>query len=221
MGASPFGTLIDEASSGTLPNAKVEEPKIGTDQTAPSTIVRPFAVPDDAEGRFTGRIVLLPPDIKELPEELGGDPPETLESPPNPGRTVTGAPSTTKVISGQVVTQTIDVSSRPFTDGFPGLTDRFEWFALDYRGRCTLSKSGTYQFRLLADDGARLFVDDRQIIDNDGVHPAIALQVGIELEAGQHDLRVTYFQGPRTEIALQLFVTAPGGTEEIFRCTGN
>jgi len=38
----------------------------------------------------------------------------------------------------------------------------------------------------------------------------------IELAAGDHSLVLEYFQGPRYEIALQVFVTPPGGTEGIF-----
>src|SRR5262249_44142577 len=34
--------------------------------------------------------------------------------------------------------------------------------------------------------------------------------------AGMHDMKVWYYQGPATGIALQLFVTPPGGAEKIF-----
>lgn len=36
------------------------------------------------------------------------------------------------------------------------------------------------------------------------------------LTAGGHDLKVWYFQGPASQLALQLFVTPPSGSETIF-----
>ncbi len=43
--------------------------------------------------------------------------------------------------------------------GFPGLTDRFEWFAMDYSGKFWIDRTGLYRFRLVSDDGAMLYVD--------------------------------------------------------------
>ncbi|MBE3123978.1 MAG: OmpA family protein, partial [Planctomycetes bacterium] len=36
------------------------------------------------------------------------------------------------------------------------------------------------------------------------------------LDRGPHDIKVWYFQGPATEVSLQLFVGPPGGAESIF-----
>lgn len=54
-------------------------------------------------------------------------------------------------------------------------------------------------------------------MDNDGVHPSQEASGEGELAAGFHDLKVWYFQGPAQSIAIQLFVTPPGGEERIFR----
>ena len=48
------------------------------------------------------------------------------------------------------------------------------------------------------------------------MHDAISRSGDVALGAGQHRLRVWYFQGIRYELALQLFVTPPGGSEHIF-----
>jgi hypothetical protein len=61
-------------------------------------------------------------------------------------------------------------------------------------------------------------VDDLLVINNDGVHSEVSLGAKLKLEAGLHRVRVTYFQGPATEIALQFFVTNPGSSEQIFVC---
>jgi PA14 domain len=118
---------------------------------------------------------------------------------------------------GRVSTNRLDVPNRSFKEGFPGLTDRFEWFGIDYRGQCRFA-AGEHSFRLSSDDGSRLYVDDRLVINNDGVHSEVSLAAKLKLEAGVHRLRVTYFQGPATEIALQFFVSNPGSSEQIFVC---
>jgi hypothetical protein len=118
---------------------------------------------------------------------------------------------------GRVSTDRLDIPNRSFKEGFPGLTDRFEWFGIDYRGQCRFA-AGEQIFRLSSDDGSRLYVDDQLVINNDGVHSEVSVGAKLKLEAGVHRVRVTYFQGPATEIALQFFVTNPDSSEQIFVC---
>jgi hypothetical protein len=71
---------------------------------------------------------------------------------------------------GSIYSSMLDVRPQDFSLGFPGVTDRFEWFAIDYSGRFWIEHPGIYRFRLISDDGAMLYVDGQLIIDNDGVH---------------------------------------------------
>jgi outer membrane protein OmpA-like peptidoglycan-associated protein len=105
---------------------------------------------------------------------------------------------------GTISATKLDIQPQSFTAGFPGVTDRFEWFAIDYRGRISLPEAGTFTFRLTSDDGAKLFIDGQEVIDNDGVHGPGSIDAEVELAAGIHEIRVPYFQGPREEIALVL-----------------
>jgi hypothetical protein len=116
---------------------------------------------------------------------------------------------------GSIYTKVLDIPTRSFTSGFPGVTDRFEWFAIRYRGTFSIDKEGNYAFRLVSDDGSRLFIDGIEVINNDGQHPTQSVSGNAYLERGQHSIEVDYFQGPREEIALQLFWTPPGGSEQI------
>jgi hypothetical protein len=43
-------------------------------------------------------------------------------------------------------------------------------FAIEYKGDFRVKTPGHYKFRLMSDDGARLFIDGKMVIDNDGVH---------------------------------------------------
>ena len=117
-------------------------------------------------------------------------------------------------IENQVVR--IDIPARRFDQGFPGVTDRFEWFAIRYTGLVAFPTTGTYRFRVLSDDGTKLYIDGQLVLDNDGVHPTTEATGSIDLTAGNHEVVIEYFQGPRYEIALQLYMTVPGGREAIF-----
>jgi hypothetical protein len=117
--------------------------------------------------------------------------------------------------AGSIYAKSLDIPTRSFTSGFPGVTDRFEWFAIRYTGTFYVDREGDYAFRLVSDDGSRLFIDGNKIVDNDGVHPTQSASGNAYLSRGQHSIEVDYFQGPREEIALQLFWTVPGGTEVI------
>jgi hypothetical protein len=113
-------------------------------------------------------------------------------------------------------TRKLDIPPRNFMEGFPGLENVFEWFGVQYRGMITIRESGQYNFRLLSDDGSKLFVDSNLVIDNDGTHAPKSKTGGIYLSPGTYPIRVDYFQGPKMQIALQLFVTPPGEEERIF-----
>jgi hypothetical protein len=108
-----------------------------------------------------------------------------------------------------------DVPQRSFREGFPGLPNLFEWFALDARAKLIIPTTGIYRFRMNSDDGSLLYINNELIIDNDGVHGTKSKDATISLNSGEHDFQLRYFQGPAEDIALQLFWTPPGGNEEI------
>lgn len=110
---------------------------------------------------------------------------------------------------GSIYTTSLAVTPRPFEQGFPGITDRFEWFAIEYTGKFWVEQAGLYKFRLLSDDGSKLWLNGSLVIDNDGEHPPLAVDGSAELSRGVHKLRLAYFQGPRTQVALVLYVAGP------------
>jgi len=115
---------------------------------------------------------------------------------------------------GTISTTVLNVPAQSFEQGFPGVTDRFEWFALDYHGAFAVPAPGTYRFRLSSDDGSRLIIDGRQVIDNDGIHADNPVEDSVQLAEGVHSIEVQYFQGPRVEVALVLEMALPGGEYE-------
>jgi hypothetical protein len=118
--------------------------------------------------------------------------------------------------TGTIYAKALNVWPQGFDEGFPGISNRFEWFAIDYNGRFWVDSEGQYRFRLLSDDGARLSIDKEELIDNDGIHAASALSASAFLSRGIHTIRVSYFQGPRFVVALVLEVAAPGAAWRVF-----
>lgn len=111
---------------------------------------------------------------------------------------------------GSIYTTALNVPPQAFNIGFPGVTDRFEWFAIDYNGKFWIEKPGMYRFRLMSDDGSMLYIDDQLIADNDGTHAPSVRIASIRLAGGMHRIRVQYYQGPRDTVALVLDVAGPG-----------
>ena len=111
---------------------------------------------------------------------------------------------------GKIYTPILNIKPRHFDSGFPGITDRFEWFAIDYNGKAYISRSKTYKFCLLSDDGAKLLIDGRLAINNDGIHPPREKCSLVYLKRGLHNFEVQYFQGPKYYIALVLSVYRSG-----------
>ncbi len=117
---------------------------------------------------------------------------------------------------GTIYTSSLNVPAQDFTKGFPGVTDRLEWFAIDYTGRFWIETPGEYRWSLTSDDGSKLYVDGELVIDNDGLHPPIAKFGQTALKGGIHEIRVTYFQGPKYHVALVLEIAGPGETLRVF-----
>jgi hypothetical protein len=117
---------------------------------------------------------------------------------------------------GTIYTSALNIPPRNFQEGFPGITNRFEWFAIDYTGHFYIDNPGKYRFLLGSDDGAKLYIDNKKVIDNDGIHPIQYEECSINLKGGIHSIRISYFQGPRAQLALILGVARPGENWRVF-----
>jgi hypothetical protein len=118
--------------------------------------------------------------------------------------------------AGVIYASALNVPPQDFMKGFPGVTDRNEWFAIDYSGRFWIEKPGEYRWGLTSDDGSKLYIDGELVIDNDGLHPPLAKFAQTTLTGGIHEMRVTYFQGPKYHVALVLEVAAAGEQLRVF-----
>jgi hypothetical protein len=115
-----------------------------------------------------------------------------------------------------VYTQSLAIPARDFTEGFPGVPDVFEWFAIEYTGKFWIEDPGEYRFLLTSDDGSRLYIDGKKVVDNNGVHAPELRDGKAKLKRGVHEMLVQYFQGPRYHVALILEVLPPDGRRRVF-----
>ncbi|MFJ1747334.1 family 16 glycoside hydrolase [Streptomyces sp. NPDC088116] len=94
------------------------------------------------------------------------------------------------------------------TEGF-GFTDNF---VSQIIGNIDVPADGTYAFRLISDDGSRLFIGDKKVIDHDGLHGAEPKDGEITLLPGYHSLRIDHFdRGGDQQVTFQW---KPPGTDD-------
>jgi hypothetical protein len=72
---------------------------------------------------------------------------------------------------------------------------REEHYGLRFTGYVRVRERGVYGFHLASDDGSRLLVHGREVIDNDGIHGLRERSGYVALEAGLHPITILFFQG--------------------------
>ncbi len=70
-----------------------------------------------------------------------------------------------------------------------------DYFAVRFEGLLKIRKDGLYRLILVSDDGSRLMIHNRMLIDHDGNHPPKPASRLVRLNAGLHPLTIEYFQG--------------------------
>ncbi len=96
------------------------------------------------------------------------------------------------------------------TNGFdlsPKILNDFYGFSFD--GFIQISDDGMYNFYTESDDGSRLFIDNRMVVDNDGLHGMEVRKGEIALAKGLHAIRVTFFEKAGAD-NLMVRMEAPG-----------
>jgi mono/diheme cytochrome c family protein len=82
---------------------------------------------------------------------------------------------------------------------------RTENMALKFESYLRLEAAGAYQFHLTSDDGSKLWIDGRLVVNNDGIHAAATKSASVELFKGTHKLVVGVFNaGGGIELGLEI-----------------
>lgn len=75
------------------------------------------------------------------------------------------------------------------------LADRDEAFGIVFDGTLHAPADGQYSFFLNSDDGSRVLIDGKQVVEYDGIHGAAGHRTGrVQLTKGAHSIRVEFFE---------------------------
>lgn len=66
-------------------------------------------------------------------------------------------------------------------------------YGYTFTGYIDVDKTGQYTFYTKSDDGSRLYIGNKLVVDNDGKHSATEKSGSIYLLAGKHEIKVEYF----------------------------
>jgi len=86
-----------------------------------------------------------------------------------------------------------------------------DYFIMRWSGWLNSKTTGLWQFRTNSDDGSRLYIDNKLVVENDGLHGMTAKQGNVNLNQGWHKLVITFFE-KNGGAALQVSVAPPQGS---------
>ncbi len=127
--------------------------------------------------------------------------PDTLRSEADAQAATPGPPVAFEYFAPNPANVRLETLDR-LTPALTGRLDQFETFvpggardrfATKQIASLLVPKSGFYTFHLRSDDGSRLYLDGREVIDHDGLHGRTQKSARVRLDAGLHPVVLTYF----------------------------
>lgn len=119
------------------------------------------------------------------------------------GRDLTGPPIHTSTVDRINYKNESDVPQPP-ASGLPA-----ENFSIRWTGEVSADKAGRYDVLTNSDDGVRVMIDQKRVIDDWNGHGPKTNRTTVELQAGRHAVVVEYFQGGGGAIAQFAFGPEP------------
>lgn len=93
------------------------------------------------------------------------------------------------------------IDFRPQEGEAPGPGLRAHDYSIRWTGSLDIQKAGSFALVTQADDGIRVFIDGRKVIDDWSTHAPRGTTTAVALTKGKHQLKVEYFQGQHGAIA--------------------
>ncbi|MFZ5517663.1 MAG: family 20 glycosylhydrolase [Candidatus Zhuqueibacterota bacterium] len=93
--------------------------------------------------------------------------------------------------------------------GLSEIEHRPEQFMIVFEGQLEIAADGQYLFYLMSDDGSKLFIDETEVVSNDGVHSLQERRGSIQLTSGLHPFKLLYLQAGANAM-LRLSYEGPG-----------
>jgi hypothetical protein len=84
-------------------------------------------------------------------------------------------------------------------------------FVMRFRGTITVPASGEYQFKTASDDGSMLYIDQQEVVNNDGNHGTTEVAGDpVTLAAGPHSIVITFYENGGGEALMVSWTPTPG-----------
>ena len=93
-------------------------------------------------------------------------------------------------------------------------TTLVENFYVRWTGKIRVPREGNYTFTTESDDGSRLFIDGKQVVDNGGLHGAQEASGDVRLTPGDHDIKIEFFESGG-DATMKAYWSGEGGNREI------
>ena len=92
---------------------------------------------------------------------------------------------------------------------------RADNYGVKFEGYFKAEREGDYEFRTSSDDGSRLLIDGKLVVDNDGIHSLVMVSRKTNVTKGTHKVTVEYMQsGAGAELAVEF--SGPGMRKQNF-----
>ncbi|HEY5967764.1 MAG TPA: alpha-L-fucosidase [Chitinophagaceae bacterium] len=111
------------------------------------------------------------------------------------------------------------INSNPTSTGIADIISnnkkqRTDKFAFEFTGYIKVEKDGIYTFFTDSDDGSMLYIDNEEIVNNDGDHGSVEKNGKAALKKGYHKIKVLYFDSGGGN-SLKVSVQPEGGKKEV------
>lgn len=73
------------------------------------------------------------------------------------------------------------------------VSKRKEKYGVVFSGNLESPKAGDYVFEMASDDGGRLLINGKKVVEHDGLHGAQLKKGSVKLEPGKQEIRIEYF----------------------------
>lgn len=84
-------------------------------------------------------------------------------------------------------------SGKTQTFDFSKIKDRRDYWGTRFEAFINVPVNGTYTFYVASDDGAKLYINNQLVVNNDGVHYSTQRVGKVQLKAGKHPIRIDHF----------------------------
>ena len=91
---------------------------------------------------------------------------------------------------------------------------RTDKYAFEFSGYINIEKEGIYTFFTDSDDGSMLYIDDEEVVNNDGNHGSLEKSGKAALKKGFHKIKVLYFDSGGGN-SLKVSIQPEGGKKEV------